>query len=165
MSKIEQVKNSTDYAINNALKTFEKALKMVPEDKLDFKPADSALSIKDLATHVYMVTFVYTAGTIKGEFTNDDYSIIPFDAEKIDSMQEILDYGEKVKAYVRDALKDKLKEEHLEREVIYKNWGGFKLSGFASMMTILEEIIHHRGQLCVYLRILGLKPPFIYDFS
>lgn len=56
-------------------------------------------------------------------------------------------------------------EEKMEKQVSYNCWGGLKIGGYESLATILEESIHHRGQLCLYLRMMGIKPPFIYDFS
>jgi uncharacterized damage-inducible protein DinB len=54
----------------------------------------------------------------------------------------------------------------MNQEIVYNCWGGgTKIGGFESLATILEETIHHRGQLCLYLRMMGIKPPFIYDFS
>ena len=56
-------------------------------------------------------------------------------------------------------------EEDMDRKVSYNCWGGAKIGGLEFLATILEETIHHRGQLCLYLRMMGIKPPFIYDFS
>ncbi|MFX0091270.1 MAG: DinB family protein [Candidatus Hodarchaeota archaeon] len=164
MSRLENIRGQLNYALNAAMKTFDKAIILIPDDKLDFKPTEELMSISDLAVHVYMVALVYAAGALKGEFTNQDYSLIPFDPKKIKSAKEIVDYGQKVKDYVKDSLK-KLTEADMEKKVTYTCWGGIKIGGFESLATILEEVIHHRGQLCVYLRLLGIKPPFIYDFS
>ncbi|MFX1513375.1 MAG: DinB family protein, partial [Promethearchaeota archaeon] len=60
---------------------------------------------------------------------------------------------------------DELTEEDLKKTVTYEIWNNFQLSGYDSLSTIITEVPHHRGQLCVYLRLLGIKPPSIYDFS
>jgi len=39
---------------------------------------------------------------------------------------------------------------------------GAPLSVFLLFQTIAENEIHHRGQLFVYLRLLGLEPPWLY---
>lgn len=164
MSKLDSVKSQLDYTLNRAMKTLDKAIMLIPDDKLSWKPSDDSMSIADLGIHVYMCSLVYMAGTVKGEFTNDDYSIIPFDSKNVKSASEIVEYGEKVKSYIRENL-PKLTEANLDEKVIYGCWGGAKIGGFESLATILEETIHHRGQLCVYLRMIGIKPPFIYDPS
>ena len=148
-----------------AMKPLDKAIALIPEDKLDYKPFEEAMTAAELGYHIYAVSFVYTAGTIKGKFSNEDYAIIPFDFSKIKTTQELLEYGAKVRDYIRKALDESITEADMDKEITYTCWGGLKLKGFESLSTILEEVIHHRGQLCLYLRMLGIKPPFIYDFS
>jgi len=164
MSKLDNARNQLEYALNCSMKSLDKAILLIPDGKLDFKPVSDAMSAADLGIHVYMCALVYTAGTLKGEFTDEDYAIIPIDTKNVNSSAEIVEYGKKVKAYIREAL-SKLTEAEMDRKVTYKCWGGFTLGGFESLGTILEETIHHRGQLCLYLRMLGIKPPFIYDYA
>jgi uncharacterized damage-inducible protein DinB len=164
MSKLDSVKGQLDYALNHAMKTLDKAIMLIPDDKLDWKPVDDAMSAAELGIHVYMCSLVYMAGTSKGEFSDNDYSIIPFDSKTVKSASEIIEYGEKVKDYIRENF-PKLTEADMDKKITYTCWGGVKIGGFESLATILEETVHHRGQLCVYLRILGIKPPFIYDVS
>lgn len=164
MSKLESVKQQFDYTLNHAMKTLDKAIMLIPDDKLNWKPVDDAMSAAELGTHVYMVSLAYMAGTLKGEFSDNDYSIIPFDSKNIESASEIIEYGEKVKTYIRENF-SKLIEADMDKKITYICWGGVQIGGFESLATILEETIHHRGQLCVYLRMLGIKPPFIYDIS
>ncbi|MFX0013357.1 MAG: DinB family protein [Promethearchaeota archaeon] len=164
MSKLDSVKGALHYTMNHAMKTLDNAIILIPKDKLEWKPADNTMSAAELGIHIYMCSLVYMAGTLRGEFFDEDYSIIPFDSTKIKSPSEIVEYGEKVKSFIKENL-PKLTEEDLEKKITYHCWGGAKIGGYESLATILEETIHHRGQLCVYLRMLGIKPPFIYDIS
>lgn len=36
----------------------------------------------------------------------------------------------------------------------------FPMQGYATLLYMLDNEIHHRGQGYVYLRLLGLEPPF-----
>ncbi|MFX0113502.1 MAG: DinB family protein [Candidatus Hodarchaeota archaeon] len=164
MSKLATVQQQMDYTLNHAMKTLDKAIALIPDDKLTWKPVEDAMSAAELGIHVYMCALTYTAGTLKGEFTNADYAIIPFDPKTVKSAAEIVEYGGKVKTYIEETLA-KLTEADMDKEIIYSCWGGVKIGGFASLATILEETVHHRGQLCLYLRMLGIKPPFIYDIG
>jgi uncharacterized damage-inducible protein DinB len=164
MQKLENVKGQLNYATKMAMKTLDKAILLIPDDKLNYKPFDDAMTAAELGIHIYMCSLVYTAGTLNGKFDNEDYSIIPFDPKAITTVKEIVEYGKKVKQFIWDSL-EKMSEEDMERKVSYNCWGGAKIGGFESLATILEETIHHRGQLCLYLRMMGIKPPFIYDFS
>ena len=164
MTRLESIRNQLEYVLDCSMKSLDKAIKLIPDNKLDYKPIDDAMTAADLGVHIYMCSLVYMAGTLKGEFSEDDYSIIPFDPKQVKSASDILEYGEKVKTYLREGL-EKLTDGHLEKKITYHCWGSVKIGGFESLATILEEVIHHRGQLCLYLRMLGIKPPFIYDFS
>ena len=104
MLKLESAKQQLDYTLNHAMKTLDKAILLIPDDKLDWKPVDDALSAGELGIHVYMGTLAHFAGALKGEFSDDDFSIIPFDSKKVKSASEIVAYGEKVKSYVKDNL-------------------------------------------------------------
>lgn len=158
------VKQQLDYTLNHAKKTLDKAIELIPDDKLDWKPADDAMSAGELGIHVYMGTLAHFTGVpMKGDFSDDDFSIIPFDSENVKSASDIIEYGEKVKSYVRENL-PKFTEEDMEKIVTYHCWGGFKFETYESLVCNLEETIHHRGQLCTYLRMLGIKP-FIYDIE
>ena len=39
---------------------------------------------------------------------------------------------------------------------------GSELLAGECIERIYDEHLHHRGQLCVYLRLLGVKPPYLY---
>ncbi|MFX0015286.1 MAG: DinB family protein [Promethearchaeota archaeon] len=162
MSKLESAKQQLDYTLNHAMKTLDKAILLIPDDKLNWKPAEDAKSAGELGIHVYMGTLAHFAGALKGEFSDEDFSMIPFDSEKVKSASEIVEYGEKVKSYVRENL-PALTDADMEKIVTYHCWDGFKFGSYESLVCNLEETIHHRGQLCTYLRMLGIKPPFIYD--
>ncbi len=165
VSKLENVKGQLHYALNMAMKPLDKAIELIPKDKLDYKPFEEAMTAAELGYHIYAVSFVYTTGTIKREFSNEDYAIIPFDFSKVKTAREFLEYGAKVREFIQKALDETLTEADMDKEVTYTCWGGVKIKGFESLSNILEEVIHHRAQLCLYLRMLGIKPPFIYDFS
>jgi len=150
--------------MNMAMKVLDKAIILIPDDKLNWKLFEDAMTAADLGIHIYACSLVYTAGTLKGEFSDADYAIIPFDSKNVKSATEIVEYGEKVKNYIKETL-PKLTEADMDKKVTYNCWGSVKIGGFESLSTIFEEVIHHRGQLCIHLRMLGIKPPFIYDFS
>lgn len=148
-----------------AMKTLDKEILLVPDDKLDYKPIEDTMTAAELAYHIYSVCLAYTVGTVKGEFKDEDYAIIPFKLENIKTAADIVEYGKKVKAYITDAIETKISETDMDKKITYTSWGGLQFDGFESLSTILEEVIHHRGQLCLYLRMMGIRPHFIYDFS
>lgn len=165
MSKLEIALHQLDYTLNHAMKTLDKAILLIPDDKLDWKPAEDAISAGELGIHVYMGTLAHFVGALWGSFSDEDFSIIPFDPKKdVKTASDIVKYGGKVKAYIKDKLHI-LTEDDMNKIVTFHCWGDFKFGSYESLVCNLEETIHHRGQLCAYLRMLGIKPPFIYDLS
>ena len=164
MSEFRYITQSLVHVIENQLKPFDKALLLVPDDKLNFKPAEDTMTIADLGVHVYQCLLVNAGAIQKGDFTKADYEIIPFDTDNIKSTTEIVEYGKKVKEYFLKVLEE-LTEEDLHKEITYSCWGGFKTKGHIALNIVTQEVHHHRGQLCVYLRILGIQPPHIYDYT
>ncbi|MHA2295023.1 MAG: DinB family protein [Candidatus Hodarchaeales archaeon] len=163
MSVVDSTKGVMNYTLNCSLKVVDKAIKMIPPDKLDWKPVEDAMTISELALHIYHMAYTYTWGTKNGKVTASEF-IDMTPPQKVSRSEEIIEYGQKVKEYMNETIPS-LTEENLTSEVVYHCWNDFKIVGRSSILTINEEVIHHRGQLSVYLRMLGVKPPFIYDFS
>ena len=137
--------------------TTVKVLKSFPTNKLDLKPAEKSRSAKDLAW-----TFVAEEGiadmAMKGKI--DFSGPTP---KTPNTMQEILG------AYEGTHKKNVEKLKNLS-ETDYNSPIGFP-SGPGKMMdmrkadelwTMLMDMVHHRGQMSVYIRLAGGKVPSIY---
>ena len=142
------------------MKSLDKAIAMIPEDKLDWKPGnwDECKSFKSLVHHVYSTSLLYAVGPLKGIFRKEDFAIVFYDKEKVKSVDDLLDYAKKVQSKIHKAL-DEYTEEMMNAVVNYEAWS-IKLGGFESLASIHEDVVHHRGQLVLYLRMIGIKPPF-----
>ena len=110
------------------------------------------MSASQLATHIYQMALMYTLAVEKGEFNAEDLGTIPYSFYNAEnpysphntkSAEEIVEYGNKVKEYIRSAL-DTFTEVDMDKTISFHF--DVKLTGFISMSTILEEAIHHRGQ-------------------
>ncbi len=98
--------------------------------------------------------------TEQGEFLVGDLTAIPFEPDQVKDPRDIVRYGRAVRDYVRLAV-TRFDAAHMQRAAAR----GPRTSGFETMMLAVEEAIHHRGQLFVYLRLMGVKPPYLYDYS
>jgi uncharacterized damage-inducible protein DinB len=150
--------------LDNRIKPFDKGLLLVSDEKLDFKPASDAFSIKELALHVYQCILVVTGAVKKGDFTEDDYNLIPINISEISSAKELVEYGRRVKTYAKEIISELTKED-LNKTITFSCWGGFTEKIGLAIETIVEELFHHRGQLCTYLRMIEIQPPSIYDYT
>jgi len=161
MTKLEYVRRQTTHLLDRVLLVFEKALRMVPKEQLEFRPTPVSMSAKELGIHVYQAIYALTRAAATGECRRADMDAIPIDPARDGSAEEIISYGRQVKDYVRGAIAT-MTEADLER--VTRNEVGPSAPGYASMSMAYEEALHHRGQLMLYLRMMGIPPPRPYDY-
>jgi uncharacterized damage-inducible protein DinB len=145
-----------------------KALERVPEDKLAWKPHERSMTLGRLASHV--AELPGWASEMAGE---DFFDVAPPDGQSkyralnAGSRQEILDAFD---AGVREA---RGRIAAIGDDAMGAPWslkrGGETLftQPRASVLRswLLNHVIHHRGQLTVYLRLTGTPVPSIYGPS
>jgi uncharacterized damage-inducible protein DinB len=143
--------------------TTRKLLERLPDDKLAWKPHHKSMSLGGLATHLSHIP--QWAGTILNEPFFDLAAAPPNQPEKT-SRAEILAAFDEIRARAR-AWMDKSDAEYSSPWTLKR--GGQqvfsvpRVSAFRSF--VLHHIIHHRGQLSVYLRLNDVPVPAIYGPS
>jgi uncharacterized damage-inducible protein DinB len=143
--------------------TTRKLLERLPEDKLSWKPHEKSMSLGGLATHLSSIP--QWAGTILNEPFFDLANAPPNQPAKT-SRAEILAAFDETRKRVRDWM-DKSDAEYASLWTLKR--GGQQMfsvprsSAFRSF--ILHHVIHHRGQLSVYLRLNDVPVPAIYGPS
>lgn len=140
-------------------------------DQLDYRPSEKSYSAREMSIHAYQMVHMYSYAVKHGAFLEQNFHELgDFDAMK--TGKDIVDYGRRVKDFALGVI-DEL--EDLEHEVSYGGfekigvsgghvWPDWSMGARESMDKIVEDIVHHRAQLFTYLRLLGLQPPFIYDY-
>jgi hypothetical protein len=58
VEKLANAKGQMNYTIKMAMKTLDKAILLIPDDKLDYKPTEETMTAADLAIHIYTVSLV-----------------------------------------------------------------------------------------------------------
>lgn len=140
-----------------------KMLERIPEDKLEWQPHVKSMPIKMLAGHIAELS-----GWITLAFATDelDFATTPYKLPEWNTNAELLDFFEQQLAGAREHLVNG-KEEDLEPQWTLRN-------GETVYMTLtkrelvrqsLSQIIHHRAQLGVYLRLLDIPIPGTYGPS
>ena len=162
MTKLEYVRRQTTHLLDRVLKVFDKALLKIPPDQLDFRPTPVSMSARELGLHTYQAVFALTHAAATGVFRQADLETIPFDPARARGVEDILAYGRQVKDYVRGAVAA-MREEDLTR-MTKSEVGPPSAPGYASMSMAYEEALHHRGQLTLYLRMMGIEPIRPYDY-
>ena len=141
-----------------------RALERVPSDRLAWSPHDKSFSLAGLVTHLAHVPTWMTWMLQSDAFDVDDSPPPPKEVESVAGALETFDknvedfldaYAEADDAWLEGdwALKkgDQIISKQKRRDVL-RMWG-------------ISHMIHHRGQLTVYLRLLDVPLPAIYGPS
>ncbi len=143
--------------------TTRKMLERVPLDKYDWVPHEKSMKLGSLATHIaelpdWIDMVLHT--------TELDFEANPYTPAKLTSTNELLNYFEKSLANGRNVL-TKDNESQLELPWTLRNGKQiYSTEPKADVIRMsLSQIIHHRAQLGVYLRLLNIPIPGSYGPS
>ena len=140
-----------------------KMLSRVPTEKFSWKPHEKSMDMKTLAVHVAeLPTWIpMTLNTDELDFAKNEYKQAP-----IQNTQELVAYFEKSLVEGIEALK-KGNEADLEKPWTLRN--GDQIYDVSPKRNVIRmsisQIIHHRAQLGVYLRLLNIPIPGSYGPS
>ena len=145
------------------MKTTRRILENTQTEKLTWKPHNKSFSFGDLATHVANLASWGT--TIMGSDELDIGGNFP--RPQIESTQDILDLFDKNVADTRAALAAASDQDFMKPWTLRKgDHKIFTLPKVAVVRTmVMNHVIHHRGQLSVYLRLNDIPVPSIYGPS
>ncbi len=140
-----------------------KMLERVPDDKYDWKPHEKSMSLRQLATHVAeLPSWVSMVLTTDGL----DFAKNPYQPEIINNKKELLAYFEKTLTDGRAHL-EKAEDKDLEPDWTLRN--GEQIYSVESKGEVIRmtynQIVHHRAQLGVFLRLLDIPIPGSYGPS
>ncbi|MET6996484.1 DinB family protein [Chitinophaga defluvii] len=143
--------------------TTRKMLERVPDDKYDWQPHPKSMSIKQLATHIAeLPSWVQMALTTEGL----DFAENPYDSRPVTNTKDLLAFFEQSLAAGRAEL-EKATDEQLEGTWVLRN--GDQIYSTSSKGEVIRmaycQIVHHRAQLGVFLRLLDVPIPGSYGPS
>lgn len=150
--------------LENEEKATRACLERVPADKFDWKPHEKSMTMGRLAVHIAEM-FGWTENTIRDDeidFAKGEWK--PFEPKTTEELVAFFD--EKIalaKQYLAGTSDETFHKDWTMRngETIY-----FTMPKIAVMRTfVMNHIIHHRGQLSVYLRLNNIPVPSIYGPS
>jgi len=138
-------------------------LERVPDDQLAWKPHAKSMSIGGLATHLSNLPWW---GQVTLNDTEFDLATFPNQAEP-GSRAQILDAFDRNVTATRAALTGKSDAELMAPWALKRAGQTIFSLPKASVWRsfVLSHVIHHRGQLSVYLRLLNVPVPSIYGPS
>lgn len=141
-----------------------KCLERVPAEKFDWKPHEKSMPMGRLATHIAEM-FGWTPATLRQpelDFEKFDYK--PYEPP---TTADLLEFFDKNVTEAIETLKSTPDEVFMENWTMRKGEQVyFTLPKIAVMRSfVMNHIVHHRGQLSVYLRLNDIAVPSIYGPS
>ncbi|MEE9555492.1 MAG: DinB family protein [candidate division Zixibacteria bacterium] len=134
----------------NVRKLTLKMFDFFPEDRFDFKPTETVRTVAEQFDHILVVELFTRIGILTGEWNAT--------ALEVDRNLD--------RAYLRNKLYNEHKKTMGMLRLLpegrfmrtYDTLFG-ELTGEVAIYEAIDEEIHHRGNLYVYLRMLGIEPP------
>jgi len=144
-------------------KTTRKMLACVPNDKYDWRPHPKSMTVRSLATHIAELPTWVSMTLTTSEL---DFAANPYTPVLISQTSELLDYFEKCLAEGKAQL-ERATEAQIEEMWTLRN--GEQVYVTSSRLDMIRstycQIVHHRAQLGVYLRLLDVPIPGSYGPS
>ncbi|WP_212005001.1 DinB family protein [Chitinophaga sp. HK235] len=143
--------------------TTRKMLSRVPEDKYDWQPHPKSMTLVQLATHVAeMPNWIgMTLNTPELDFAKQPYTPV-----SIKNGEELMNYFE---TSLADGRKELAAATPAQLEETWTLRSGDQIFSETSKAVFLRitysQIVHHRAQLGVYLRLLDIPIPGSYGPS
>lgn len=155
MSIIQLIKE-----MNREAQTTRKMLACVPNDKYDWKPHEKSMTIRRLATHIAELPSWVSMALTTSEL---DFANNPYQPVSINNATDLLAYFERSLADGRTHL-EKATDKDLEPDWTLRN--GEEIYSVESKGDVIRmsycQIVHHRAQLGVFLRLLNVPIPGSY---
>lgn len=149
--------------LDQEAETTRRVLERIPQEHLEWRPHPTSMTLGQLGFHV-----AATPGAIAELLTLDEVEPPRFgDNPQPGSTAQILEAFELGTAKARETLAT------LDDEAALRTWrivrDGEELMAVPKIglarAIMLNHWYHHRGQLCVYLRMLGVPVPAVYGAS
>ena len=139
----------------------EKFLKRIPKDKLDWRPHEKSMTLKQLGSHLAELPSWIVGTMTQDGMTMDDYK--PPINDNVDEMLHTL----------TSSAKEAVSSLKVPNSEYHKTWkmekGGQTLMEMPKYNVlrgmVFNQIPHHRAQLGVYLRLLNQSVPATYGPS
>lgn len=141
-----------------------KVLERVPDDKLDWQPHEKSMPLGKMAMHIANLPIWIERILTSEEF---DFATANFKPPVIESAAQILEEFEKRHSSTLEIM------QNTDDEKLKDTWRirrGETVMAELPKATAMRSwtynhLIHHRGQLTVYLRLLNIPVPGIYGPS
>jgi uncharacterized damage-inducible protein DinB len=152
--------------LNREIDRSRRALEQAPAGKYDWKPHEKSMMFG------YLANMVATIPTwVAMQINQDELDVAPQGAgrveqKRLETSEELLQALDKAATDARAALQ-KTTDEHLQTRwrLLARGKVVMEAPRYEMIQDAINHWSHHRGQMTVYLRLMGAKVPAIYGPS
>ncbi|HKQ99301.1 MAG TPA: DinB family protein [Pyrinomonadaceae bacterium] len=140
--------------------TTRKMLERVPENLFDWKPHEKSMALGQLAAHVANLFGTW----FQASLSRDEFDLAESKAFRPESVAELLSAFDHNVADASELLQAQSDERMFETWTLRRGEQTlFRIPRWAVLRSmVFNHIIHHRGQLSVYLRLRDVPLPPVY---
>jgi uncharacterized damage-inducible protein DinB len=150
--------------LKHEAKSTERILERVPEGKFDWKPHEKSMTLGRLASHVAELPAFLNSILTMDEF---DFAKGHYKASHPKTPEELIEVFHQKLDEVVQTLQG-TSDEKMQASFTLRS-GDHVIASLPRMVAVrsmaLNHIIHHRGQIAVYLRLLDIPVPGMYGPS
>lgn len=147
--------------LDREIATTRKVLERVPTEKFSFQPHEKSMNLGQLAMHVATL-LQWAVDTI----TKDELDLDTTKGPRTD----VKDSADLLAEFEKHAARCKAELAKLDDAALSKTWrlvkGGQEMysapRSYVLRVWCLNHLVHHRAQVCVYLRLLNVPVPAVY---
>jgi uncharacterized damage-inducible protein DinB len=130
----------------------------IPADKIDWSYAPGKFTLGDLLRHIAVTERFVFAENIQGRTSR----YTKHGKELADGLEDILAFMERLHSESMEIF-SKLTDQDLQRKC--GNPGSKEITVWKWLRSMVEHEIHHRGQIYLYLGMLGVPTPPLYGLT
>lgn len=159
MSQIEALVKEMD----QEAATTRKMLSRIPDDKYDWKPHEKSMTIRQLATHIAELPSWVSLALDTEEL---DFAASPYNPQVINNTNELMALFEKEYAAGKERLQQATDADLLPNWTLRSGEEIYSVSTKGETIRHAYcQVVHHRAQMGVYLRLLDIPIPGSYGPS
>jgi uncharacterized damage-inducible protein DinB len=144
-------------------KTTRKMLAIIPDDQYQYKPHEKSMVMQQLATHIAELPAWVTMVLNTSEL---DFAAEPYTPKEISTTADLLVLFEKSLEEGKASLEAAREEQLADLWTLKNGETIYNTSPKSEVIRMaFSQIIHHRAQLGVYLRLLNIPIPGSYGPS
>lgn len=136
-------------------------MKLVPEDKLDWRPSDTNnwMTIGQLLAHLPEATGFCMNGFITGQWPEIPEGEMLLPAEKMPSVSSVGEALEKLEAdrQLTAKLLADLSEDDFHNRMVTAPWNPAAMPLWSQLLHMVEHQVNHKAMLFAYLKLLGVE--------